>query len=145
TSTMFRKSKNARKSGIPTAGFPGMKRVLMLVCIFGPAIVISLSVWVTRAIRASSVHEETSSGHVVVPAGTTIRIRLVQGVTAGTQIGENLQGLTAEPTLQGTQMVTPEATRALVEVMEVHTENPEAASVTMQLNELMFKDRDIPV
>jgi hypothetical protein len=122
-----------------------MRRVLLLVAIFGPAIIILLSVWVTRATRASSVHEGTSSGQIVVPAGTTIRIRLVQGVTAGTQIGENLQGLTAGATLQGTQMIIPEATRALVEVMDIHKENPEAASVTMQLNELMFKDRDMPV
>jgi hypothetical protein len=80
-----------------------------------------------------------------VPPGTKIRVRLVQGVTAGTRIGENLQALTAEATLQDGRIVIPEDTRALVEVLDLHKEKPEAESVTMQLNELIFKDRDVRV
>jgi hypothetical protein len=82
---------------------------------------------------------------VVVPSGTKIRVRLVQGVTAGTRIGENLQTLTAEATLQDKQVLIPEQTRALVEVLDVHKEKPDLAHVTMQLNELIFKDRNVRV
>jgi head-tail adaptor len=123
-----------------------MKRVLILVSVFGPAlIIISLSVWAGRSTRAVHAQERTSSGQVVVPSGTQIRVRLVQGVTAGSRIGENLQALTVEPTFQDRQMLIPEDTRAVVEVLDLHKEKPEAASVTMQLNELIFKDRDVRV
>src|SRR5262245_5297146 len=72
-----------------------MKRVFMLASIFGPAVVIiSLSIWAARSARAVHAQEPMSSGQVVVPSGTEIRVRLVQGVTAGTRIGENLQALT---------------------------------------------------
>ena len=78
-----------------------MKRVFMLASIFGPAVVvISLSIWAGRSTRGVHAQEPTSSGQVVVPSGTEIRVRLVQGVTAGTRIGESLQALTAEATLQ---------------------------------------------
>jgi hypothetical protein len=120
-----------------------MKRVLILVSIFGPALIISLSIWVARTPQAVHAQERASSGQVVVPAGTEIWVRLVQGVTAGTRIGENIQALTAEPTFQHKQMLIPADTRALVEVLGLHKEKPEAASVTMQLNELIFKDRDV--
>jgi len=118
----------------------------MLVCVFGPAIVILLSVWVARATRAASVHpsKQASSGHVVLPAGTEIRVRLVQGVTVGTRTGENLQALT-EATLEGQNMLIPRDTRALVEVLDIHKEKPELANVTMRLHQLIFKDHDVPV
>jgi head-tail adaptor len=122
-----------------------MNRVLLLASIFGPAIVISLSFWIARSARAVHAQERTSSGQVVVPSGTKIRVRLVQGVTAGTRIGENLQTLTAEATLQDKQVLIPEQTRALVEVLDVHKEKPDLAHVTMQLNELIFKDRNVRV
>ena len=123
-----------------------MKRVLILACVFGPAIVILLSVWVARSTRAASVHpsKEATSGHVVLPAGSELRVRLVQGVTAGTKIGENLQALT-EATFEAQNMLIPQDTRALVEVLHIHKEKPEIANVTMQLHELIFKDRDMPV
>jgi hypothetical protein len=119
-----------------------MKRVLILACIFGPALVISLSVWVVRSTRYAQ--EPIGSRQVVLPAGTEIRIRLVQGVTAGTRVGDNLQALT-EATFESGRMRIPKDTRALVEVLYVHKEKPEVANVTMMLNELIFKDRDVPV
>src|SRR5438128_717312 len=81
-----------------------MKRILMLIYIFGPAIVISLSVHVARSVHASSIQATaaTNSGRLVVPAGTVVRIRLVQGVTAGTKAGEDLEAVTAEPSFAGT-------------------------------------------
>jgi hypothetical protein len=122
-----------------------MKRVFMLASVFGPAVVISLSFWIARSARAVHVQEPTSSGQVVVPSGTQIRLRLVQGITAGTRIGENLQALTAEATLLDKHILIPEDTRALVEVLDFHKEKPEVATVTMQLNELIFKDRNVRV
>jgi hypothetical protein len=121
-----------------------MKRVLILVSIFGPALVILLSVWVARSARAVYAQEPTGSTQIVLPAGTEIRIRLVQGVTAGTKVGDNLQALT-EATFEAGQMRIPKDSRALVEVLEVHKEKPEVANVTMMLNELIFKDRKVPV
>src|SRR5262249_3421683 len=43
------------------------------------------------------------------------------------------------------QILIPEDTRALVEVLDLHKEKPEAATVTMQLDELIFKDRNVHV
>jgi hypothetical protein len=123
-----------------------MKRALMLIYIFGPAIAIFLSVHIVRSIHASSFPaEESTSGRLVVPPGTEVRIRLLQGISPETQAGEDLQGVTAEACFSGTQLLIPENTRALVQVQDIHTGHPEAATVTVQLTEFLFKDRDVPV
>ena len=101
-----------------------MKRVLMLIYIFGPAIAIFLSVHIVRSIHASSFPaEESNSGHLVVPPGTVVRIRLLQGISSETRSGEDLQGVTAEACFSGSQLLIPENTRALVQVQDIHKRN----------------------
>jgi len=134
-----------RQNGMLAAGYLFMKRVLLLIYIFGPAIAIFLSVHIVRAIHASSFPVESNSGRLVVPPGTVVRVRLLQAISSETRAGDDLQGVTAEACFSGTQLLIPENTRALVQVQDIHKGNPEGANVTMQLSEFLFRYRDVPV
>jgi hypothetical protein len=124
-----------------------MRRFLILLCIFGPSVVIA--VWVS-ALRSTQVSPDQAemdhrTGVVIVPAGTRVRIRLVGGFSNAAESGDLRQAITSVPTAIGTQTLIPEETRALVRVLAIEEQPERKARVTLQLQSLMSQNRKIPV
>ena len=123
-----------------------MKRFLILLCIFGPSVVI-VSVSAVRSTRATAdrAAAENKSGVVIVPAGTRVRIRLVGGISNAAGSGDIRQAITADPTMIGANTLIPVETRALVRILSFERLPEGKAAVTMRLQNLMSQNHVIAV
>jgi len=124
-----------------------MKRFLILLCIFGPSVAIAVSVSVVRSIQASQAHVEQrhGTGIVIVPAGTSVRIRLVGGLSNAAESGDLRQAITSGPTLAGTQTLIPVDALATVRILSLEKQPGNKVTVRLQLEALISKNRNIPV
>jgi hypothetical protein len=124
-----------------------MRRFLILLCIFGPSIVIAVSISAVRSTRALAdrAASENRTGIVIVPAGTFVRLRLVGNISNAIQAGGTRQAITSTPTTIGMQTLIPTETRALVRILSIEKRPEGKAEVTLQLQKLMSQNRDIPV
>jgi hypothetical protein len=124
-----------------------MKRTLIFTCvgvsIFAVALVI-LSSWSSRTSGAHA-QAEHESVPVILPAGTSVRVRLVETISQDTKAGDTLQGTIADPVLVNSQIAIPANTRALVKLIRIQVRKDEIADVSLELKELISKDRSVPV
>jgi hypothetical protein len=123
-----------------------MKRFLILLCIFGPSVAIAVSVSAVRSIHASQ-HAEVNhgTGIVIVPAGTLVRIRLVGSFSNAAESGNLRQAITADPTLAGIQTLIPSEALARVRILSLEKRSGGKVEATLQLQNLVSKNRIIPV
>jgi hypothetical protein len=124
-----------------------MKRALILLCLFMPAAATGISVWAVRSRAAATRmrNEASSPGRIVVPKGTYVRVKLLQGISAATKPGDMLQGVTLDPVLIDGRMVIPANTRAAMHVGDIQKRRGGLAEATVQLRELSFTDRTVAV
>ena len=123
-----------------------MKRAIVLLGI-AAVVAVSAAMWTSRAARnrAAEAPVPSATSPLVLPPGTLVQIKLVGGISEGSRAGETLQGLTTEPILVGTELAIPADTRVVAAITAIHDLNDEVAEVTLQLQELIFRDRNIPV
>lgn len=116
-----------------------MKRFLLLLCIFGPSLVIILSIWAVRLTRAANQAPGVTS-HIVVAAGTPVRIRLIGDITSASKPGDMLQAIVASPVLSGMQTLIPSDTMAQVRLVSLQKRHDGKADVTLRLESLSSKN-----
>lgn len=141
------KCKKIARRGTSAALNVGMKRFLILLCIFGPSVAIAISVSAVRSIQASQRRAKVDhgTGVVIVPAGTLVLIRLVGGLSNAAQSGDLRQAITADPTLSGTQTLIPRETLARVRILSLEKQSGGKVVATLQLQNLISKDHIIPI
>jgi uncharacterized protein YcfJ len=124
-----------------------MKRTLILVSIFAVLIIVGLSLWTRRsnAVSPAGAPAGPAVNRIIVPPGTGIRVRLVEGISEGSKPGDTLQALVADSVFVNYQLVIPADTRALVSTAGIRDRKDGMADVTVQLKELIFSDRHVPV
>ncbi|HEY2384509.1 MAG TPA: hypothetical protein VGK48_25305 [Terriglobia bacterium] len=122
-----------------------MRRFLFLLCIFGPSLVIALSIWTVRSIRASADQVVNSPARVVLPAGTRIRIRLVGELSSETKSGDIMQAIIADTVMAGTYPAVPAEARGFVRVLSVEKHPRDEGKVTLRLLSLMAQNRTVPL
>jgi hypothetical protein len=124
-----------------------MKRVLILFAIFGLGLLIGLTIWSGRAARASeeSLGNDKISSHLVIKAGTPIRVRVIGGFSKGSKPGEQLQAIVVEPIDAGAQSVVPLDTRAILQIVSVQKRHHREPLVTLQLTALVSQNVNVPV
>jgi len=124
-----------------------MKRLLILFAIFGLGVLIGLTIWAGRAARASeeSPGKDNLSSHLVIKAGTPIRVRVVGGFSKGSKPGEQLQAIGVEPVKAGAQSVVPLDTRAILQIVSIEKHHHREPLVTLQLTALVSQNGNVPV
>jgi hypothetical protein len=122
-----------------------MKRFLILVCIFGPSVVIVFAVWVMRSVSAGHTAPENNTGHIALPAGALVQVRLVRKPCAADGPGDVRQAITSYPAILGQETLIPQGTRALVRILAIQKQPGGKADVTLQLEGLMSQGREIPI
>lgn len=113
-----------------------------------PAAATGISIWAVRSSRAAAAHmrnETGSLGRIVVPKGTYIRIKLLQGISRATKPGDMIQGVTLEPVLVDGRMAIPAKTRASIHVGNIEGLQDGLAQASVQLQELTFTEQTIAV
>ena len=124
-----------------------MKRLLILTGIAVAAMVAARWLWMSRAAQAHITRPASApaSSNVIVPGGTAVRVRLVEAISEGSKAGEILQALTADPVFAGTELAIPADTRVRVKAIRIQDRDKEVADVTLQLQDFLFSDRNVPV
>jgi hypothetical protein len=124
-----------------------MKRLLGLFALFELAVVIGLTIWVSRAARASkeSLVTDSLTSHPFIKAGTPIRVRVVGGFLKGSKPGDQLQAIVVEPVDAGAQSVVPLDTRAILQIVSIEKQHHGEALVTLQLTALVSQNGNVPV
>ena len=124
-----------------------MKRLLVVFAIFELGVVMGLTIWVSRAARASkgSLVNNSLSNHPVIKAGTPIRVRVVGGFSKESKPGEHLQAIVVEPVDAGAQSVVPLDTRAILQIVSIEKQQHREALVTLQLTALVSQHGNVPV
>lgn len=120
-----------------------MRRFLLLFCVFGPSLIIALSVRATRSAQASADQVVNSPDRVVVPAGTRIRVRLVGELSSETKSGDIMQAIVANTVMAGTYPSIPAETRGFVRVLSVERPRRGEAKVTLRLVSLTGQNRTV--
>jgi hypothetical protein len=124
-----------------------MKRLLILFAIFALGVLIGLTIWAGRAARASEVSpgSDNLTSHLVIKAGTPIRVRVVAGFSKGSKPGEQLQAIVVQPVDTGAQSVVPLDTRAILQVVSIQKRHHRKPLVTLQLTALVSQNGNVPV
>ena len=124
-----------------------MKRLLVLFATFELGVVIGLTIWVSRAARASkgSLVNNSLTNHPVIKAGTPIRVRVVGGLLKGSKPGDQLHAIVVEPVDAGAQNVVPVDTRAILQIVSIEKQHHGEALVTLQLTALVSRNGNVPV
>jgi hypothetical protein len=113
-----------------------------------PAAVTGISIWAVRSSRAAAAHMQNEArlpGRIVVPKGTSIRIKLLQGISRATKPGDMIQGVTLESVFINGQLAIPANTRASMHIGNIEKLPDDLAQTTVQLQELTFKDQTVAV
>lgn len=133
--------------GIRTAVKCRMKRLLILFAIFGFGLLIGLTIWTGRTARASGERpaDDNLASHLVIKAGTPIRVRVVGGFSKGSKPGEELQAVVVEPVDAGAQSVVPLDTRAILQIVSIQKRHHREPLVTLQLTALISQNGNVPV
>ena len=99
-----------------------------------------------RSVQNSSVRAESQEPprRAVAPAGTSMRIRLIEPISENSETGDVLQGVTADPVLVDSQPLIPRGTRALLSLRDIKHRKADAAEVTLQLTELVSQSGKVP-
>ncbi len=124
-----------------------MKRLLIFASISLAALIAAREIWISRAAPAYVARPAATpaSSSIIVPAGTAVRIRLVEGISEGSKPGEMLQGLTANPVRAGTELAIPPDTRVRVRMTGIQDRGEDVANVTLELQGFLTSDRNVPV
>jgi hypothetical protein len=124
-----------------------MKRLMVLFAIFELAVVIGLTIWVSRAARASkeSLVNDRLTSHPFIKEGTPIRVRVVAGFSKGSKPGDQLQAIVVEPVDAAAQSVVPLDTRAILQIVSIEKQHHGKALVTLQLTALVSQNGNVPV
>src|SRR5215831_7612309 len=124
-----------------------MKRLLVLFAIFELGVVIGLTIWVSRAARASkgSLVNNSLTNHPVIKAGTPIRVRVVGGFLKGSKPGDQLHAIVVEPVDAGAQSVVPLDTRAILQIVSIEKQHHGDALVALQLTALVSQNGNVSV
>jgi hypothetical protein len=124
-----------------------MKRLFVFASIAVAAMIAAISIWISRAAHAHITRPAAppAASSLIVPAGTAVRVRLVEGISEGSKAGETLQGLTADPVFAGTELAIPTDTRVHVRVIRIRDRDKDVADVMLQLQEFLFSNRNVPV
>lgn len=121
------------------------KRAITLTCICTSILAVAMMISAHRSSHTSAAPPQPKPVSVVVPAGTIVHVRLVQNISEDSKAGDLLQGVVADPVLVNSQIVIPVNTRALTKVIEIQGVKSGVAKVSIELNELIFRDRHVPV
>jgi hypothetical protein len=126
-----------------------MRQALLLLGVAAVAIALT-AIWANRAARERVTNAQVPSAppKVVVPAGTAISIKLVQGISEGSKPGEQLQALTTDPIVLGSELAIPADTRVTVTIVRMRDgrgDDDDIADVTLQPKEIIFRDRSVPI
>lgn len=119
-----------------------MKRFLLLLCIFGPSVVIAISIWAVRSTHANQ--GPPAANHIVVPAGTPVRIRLIGDISSASKPGDMLRAIVAGPVLSGMDTLIPADTMAQVRLVSLQNKRKDEAEVTLRLESLSSQNGIIP-
>ena len=120
-------------------------RALILTCICTSIFAVAMMISAHRSSHASAAPPHAEPAPVVVPAGTIVHVRLLQSISDDTKAGDIIQGFVANPVLVNSQIVIPVNTRALTKVIEIQPRKGGVADVSIELNGLIFKDRNIRI
>src|SRR5215831_8257060 len=107
--------------GIRSAGNLCMQRLLVLLAIFGPSVVIAVSIWAVRSTRAAAreAEERILPSYIVVTPGTPVHILLVGGLSQESKPGESVEALVSDPVITGNQIAIPVDTRATAQITTI--------------------------
>jgi hypothetical protein len=121
-----------------------MKRALILFCIAGSIFAVAMLIsprWPSR--RSASPPQ--AKPVLILPAGTSVPIRLVGIISEDSKAGDTLQGVVADSIFLSSRIAIPVSTRALVKLVRIQPRKDEVADVSVELKELISRDGKVPV
>jgi hypothetical protein len=118
-----------------------MKRVSVPLFVFSAVILVATLIRTNTSNRNSFVHPPIESGWV--PAGATVRVRLIENISSSSGVGDILPGVIADPVQVNSRVVVPANARASVAVVQIERQRSDAADVTLQLKELLVRDGNV--
>jgi len=122
-----------------------MKRAIILTCICGSIFAVAMLISARRSSHTFAAPAQAEPASLVVPAGTIVHVRLIQSISEDSKAGDTLQGIVADPVLVNSQIMIPVNTRALTKVIGIQRRKDGMADVSIELNELISRDRNVPV
>jgi hypothetical protein len=122
-----------------------MKRALVFASVCALILAVAIVILARWPSRTSAAHLPAERVPLILPPGTSIPIRLTGAISEESKAGDTLQGIVADPVFVNSQVVIPVNTRALVELIRIQRRKDDAADVTIELEELISKDRAVPV
>jgi hypothetical protein len=121
------------------------KGVIVLTCIFISTASLVMIISAHRSSHTASAQAPEAPVSPVVPPGSRVHVRLLQPVSEDSKPGDILQAVVIEPVLVSSRIAIPVNTRALTRVDGIQAVKDGMARVTIELSELLGRNRKVPV
>ncbi|HEY2380771.1 MAG TPA: hypothetical protein VGK48_06260 [Terriglobia bacterium] len=124
-----------------------MKQAVTLICIFASITIAAMLVSHRRS-GGGTAHldgQPAAPTRLIVPAGTYLTLKVVEGIFESSKPGDTMQAMSADPVYAGRQLAIPENTRVGVHIDSLQRRNRDSEDLTLRVTQLIFSGRTVPV